>query len=48
MKRFSATLRIKQENVVPIISNHTDMVKFAKEEGEFHTVVEYMNGWLGM
>jgi hypothetical protein len=46
--RFSAVVGIRQERSVPIISNHTDMVKFAKADGTFVTVVRHMKEWLGM
>jgi hypothetical protein len=46
--RFSAVVGVWQEESIPIISNHTDMVKFAKADGNFLTVVRNMTEWLGM
>ncbi|KAI5800829.1 hypothetical protein FPQ18DRAFT_384432 [Pyronema domesticum] len=46
--RFSAVVRVRQEESVPINSNHTDMVYFANAEGKFLTVVRNMTEWLAV
>lgn len=46
--RLSSQLYLPNEIRIPIISNHTDMVKFdSPEEETFHTIVARLGDCLG-